>query len=79
MDKNKDFRPHSSLGDMSPSEFIEQHSTSPESRKSNLLAGSVFGQRSLFPDCTHNSGSEPGGQVMRPKILLKSDPFSLVY
>ena len=38
-----EFRPHSSLGDMSPSEFIEQHSESLENQKSNLLAGSVFG------------------------------------
>ena len=38
-----EFRPHSSLGDKSPSEFIEQYFASLESRKSNLLAGPVFG------------------------------------
>ena len=38
LDYNK-FRPHSSLGGLTPSQFAEQF----ESQKSNLLAGTVFG------------------------------------
>ena len=34
-----DFRPHSSLGDLTPRQFAEQF----ESQKSNFLAGTVFG------------------------------------
>jgi putative transposase len=34
-----DFRPHSSLGDLTPRQFAEQS----ESQKSNFLAGTVFG------------------------------------
>jgi putative transposase len=34
-----DFRPHSSLGDMTPRQFAEQL----ESRKAYFLAGTVFG------------------------------------
>ncbi len=38
-----EFRPHSSLGGMPPSEYIEQHRAAEENQESTLLAGSVFG------------------------------------
>ncbi len=38
-----EFRPHSSLDDLTPKEFAEQFSANSESQKSLLLAGAVFG------------------------------------
>lgn len=39
---SNEFRPHSSLGGMPPSEYREQHQAAEESQESTLLAGSVF-------------------------------------
>jgi putative transposase len=36
-------RPHSSLGDLTPEQFIAKYKDSERSRKTPLLGGSVFG------------------------------------
>jgi putative transposase len=38
-----EFRPHSSLGDLTPTEYAEQFCAASQSQKSTLLTGSVFG------------------------------------
>jgi putative transposase len=38
-----EFRPHSSLGDLTPEQFVAKYKDSERSRKTPLLSGSVFG------------------------------------
>jgi len=38
-----EFRPHSSLGDLTPEQFVAKNKDSQRSRKTPLLGGSVFG------------------------------------
>jgi len=38
-----DFRPHNSLGDLTPRQFVEKYKNSLRSQKTLFLAGSVFG------------------------------------
>jgi len=38
-----EFRPHSSLGDLTPRQFVDKYKISIRSQKTPLLAGSVFG------------------------------------
>ena len=38
-----EFRPHSSLGDLTPQQFLDKFSTRIKSQKTTLLAGPVFG------------------------------------
>jgi transposase InsO family protein len=42
MDYNE-FRPHSSLGDLTPRQFVDKYKSSIRSQKTPFLAGSVFG------------------------------------
>jgi len=37
------FRPHSSLGDLTPRQFVDKFSTRIKDQKTTLLAGPVFG------------------------------------
>jgi transposase InsO family protein len=38
-----EFRPHSSLGDLTPRQFVDKYKSSYGSQKTPFLAGSVFG------------------------------------
>jgi transposase InsO family protein len=40
---DNEFRPHGSLGDLTPRQFIDKYKTSIRSQKTPVLAGSVFG------------------------------------
>jgi hypothetical protein len=37
-----EFRPHSSLGDLTPQQFVDKYKSSLRSQKTPFLAGSVF-------------------------------------
>jgi putative transposase len=38
-----EFRPHSSLGDLTPHQFVDKYKIRERSQKTPLLSGSVFG------------------------------------
>jgi transposase InsO family protein len=38
-----EFRPHSSLGDLTPRQFVDKYKSSLRSQKTTLLAGPLFG------------------------------------
>lgn len=40
---NNEFRPHSSLGDLTPQQFVDKYTNSLRGHKTPLLSGSVFG------------------------------------
>jgi putative transposase len=40
---NNEFRPHSSLGDFTPRQFVDKYKSSLGSQKTPFLAGPVFG------------------------------------